>query len=215
LSADHGRLRLDVPDSVARRPIEVDFSSAGQTYRRTHGGGRRQPIARAVGLGRDRELDLIDATAGLGRDAFVLASLGATVRLIERSAALAVLLEDALARGRGDPPIASIVRRMRLIEADAVEYLSGLRAAERPEVVYLDPMYPPRDKSARVKKEMIVLQRLIGESQDAPALLRAALAAARERVVVKRPARAPALAGMSPDAQTGAGNTRFDIYLRR
>lgn len=214
LAVHHGRILLRPPRSVARRPIAVDFSDTRLRHRRLRGGGRRQPLARAVGLGTARALDVVDATAGLGRDAFVIASLGARIRLLERSPVLALLLEDGLARGRADPEIVSIVERMELIEADAVAYLGGLDAGQSPQVVYLDPMYPARTKSAKVKKEMIILQDLIGEAQDEEALLEAALNAARERVVVKRPGPAPALAGRQSDAQTGAGNTRFDIYLR-
>jgi 16S rRNA (guanine1516-N2)-methyltransferase len=65
--------------------IFIDFASAANTYRRLHGGGNGQPLARAIGLKTyGLPLVVIDATAGLGQDSFVLASLGCHVTMIER-----------------------------------------------------------------------------------------------------------------------------------
>jgi 16S rRNA (guanine1516-N2)-methyltransferase len=211
----HGCIMLQPPHEVAARPIVVDFADARLRHRRLRGGGTREAIARAVGLRPNRPLRVIDATAGLGRDAFVLASLGADVLLLERSAVIAALLTDGLARGQADPELAPIIARMHPIETDALVYLQGLDEPQRPEVVYLDPMYPPRRKSAKVKKEMIALQAVIGADPDAHRLLVAAVHTARDRVVVKRPRGAPPLADRQADTSKVAGNTRFDIYLCR
>jgi len=83
---------------------------------------------------------------------------------------------------------------------------------QRPEVVFLDPMYPHRQKSALVKKEMRLLRQLVGDDEDASDLLVTALARARRRVVVKRPRLAPTLTGPAPGFQIIAPNTRFDVY---
>lgn len=215
LKIEAGRTLLQPPTRVAARPIVVDFTDDRLRHRRLRGGGFRQPIARAVGLRRNHPVRVLDATAGLGRDAFILASLGAQVLLLERSPLIAALLADGLRRGRSDSELAPILARMQMIQVDALAYLQGLDEALRPDVIYLDPMYPPRSKSAKVKKEMIALQAVIGSTQDADLLLAAALHAARKRVVVKRPRGAPPLADRSADAHTGAGNTRFDIYICR
>lgn len=192
-------------------PVMVDFVGGAVGHRRRFGGGRGQPIARAAGLRRGVTPSVVDATAGLGRDAFVLASLGCPLTLIERSPVAAALLEDGLRRGALAAEVAPIVARMSLVYGDAAALLPGLRA----DVVYLDPMYPHRDSTALVKKEMRLFQALLGPDADSDRLLPAALAAARARVVVKRPAAAPPLAGERPTLDIRTKNHRFDVYLVR
>ena len=208
------RLELRELGANAPGPVSIDFTAGTTAHRRQFGGGRRQPLGRAVGLKGGAMPTVIDATAGLGQDAFVLASLGCRVRLVERSLIIAALLRDGLRRAAGDPEIGPWVReRLSLCQADGREYLQGLSESQRPEVVYLDPMYPHRRKTALAGKEMRLLRQLVGNDYDAPELLAAALACARRRVVVKRPRWAPTLPGPSPDAQIIAPNTRFDLYL--
>src|SRR5690606_5526316 len=102
---------------------------------------------------------ILDATAGWGRDSFILASLGFEVTMIERSPIVAVLLKDALKRAANN----EACKRMHLIQDDAVHYLQPLAEKNRPDVIYLDPMFPARKKSALVKKEMALLQTLLDE----------------------------------------------------
>ena len=208
------RLELRELGPDAPGPVYIDFIAGTAAHRRQFGGGRRQPLARAVGLKGGATPTVIDATAGLGQDAFVLASLGCRVRLVERSPIIAALLRDGLQRAARDAEIGPWVKeRLSLCQADGREYLRGLSENQPPDVVYLDPMYPHRRKMALAGKEMRLLRRLVGDDHDASELLAAALACARRRVVVKRPRRAPALTGPSPDAQIIAPNTRFDLYL--
>lgn len=207
---------LELQQTAAKSPgpVYVDFVSGRLAYRRRFGGGRRQPLARAVGLKGGVNPDLVDATAGLGRDAFVLAGLGCRVRMVERSPIIAALLQDGLERAALDPEIGPLIKaRLSLSRADGRVFLAALAEDERPEVVYLDPMYPERTKTAWVKKELRALRQLVGDNQDAPELLAAALAAARRRVVVKRPRRAPPLPGPPPSFPVEGENTRFDVYL--
>lgn len=207
------RLELRELGPGASGPIHVDFAMGSAAHRRRFGGGRHQPLARAVGLKGATPPTVLDATAGLGRDAFVLACLGCTVCLVERSPIIAALLRDGLQRATQDPQIGSLVTaRMRLVVADGGEYLRRLAEDQRPEVVFLDPMYPHRQKSALVKKEMRLLRQLVGDDEDASDLLVTALARARRRVVVKRPRLAPTLTGPAPGFQIIAPNTRFDVY---
>jgi len=209
------RLELRELASDAPGPVYVDFLGGTAAHRRRFGGGRNQPLARAVGLKSNATPSVIDATAGLGGDAFVLACLGCTVRLVERSPIIAVLLRDGLRRAMQDPVIGPLVKeRLSLHLADGRDFLSRLDETQRPDVVYLDPMYPHRRKTALVGKEMRLLRQIAGADLDAPALLEAALTCARRRVVVKRPRLAPILIGPPPTLNIIAPNTRFDVYLR-
>lgn len=211
LTTEHLELRQGGPDAPG--PVFVDFVEGAVGHRRRFGGGRSQPIAKAVGLKSGYTPRVLDITAGLGRDAFVLATLGCEVTLVERSAVVAALLEDGLARAARDGECAAIVQRMHLRHGEAAEVLRQLDEAERPDVIYIDPMYPHREKSALVKKEMRLFRELVGEDLDADALLELALAAARQRVVVKRPDYAEPLAGRKPTLSFDTKNHRFDVYV--
>ncbi len=195
-------------------PPYIDFASAQNNYRRQHGGGNGQPIARAIGLKTyGLPLQVIDATAGLGQDAFVLAYLGCKVTLIERSPIIYDLLQDALQRGAIHPEIKNYIANMHLINADAREVLQNLPAEQFPDVVYLDPMFPEREKTALVKQELRFLKTTVGEDLDADQLLDLARNTAKRRIVVKRPRLAQYLNNATPhSSQLGKAN-RFDIYI--
>jgi 16S rRNA (guanine1516-N2)-methyltransferase len=209
----HG-LELRQAGQGAPGPVRVDFRAGPLAHRLRFGGGRRQPLARAVGMKPGFNPAIWDATAGLGRDALVLASLGSSVTLCERAPLLAALLHDALQRACQDSGIGPWVEvRMHLLHADSITALAKLDREQQPDVVYLDPMYPPGRSSALVKKDMRALQVLLGGDRDSGLLLDAALASARRRVVVKRPRSAAWLAERKPDAEVESRNTRFDIYV--
>jgi 16S rRNA (guanine1516-N2)-methyltransferase len=207
-------LQLEQVGPHAPGPVRVDFLAGTLAHRLRYGGGRGQPLARAVGLKAGFSPSIWDGTAGLGRDALVLASLGSRVTLCERAPALAALLDDALLRAVQDADAGGwIGARLQLLHADSVAALGGLAGSERPDVVYLDPMYPPGKSSALVKKEMRALQLLLGDDRDSGALLEVALTRAARRVVVKRPRRAGWLAGERPTAWVESKSTRYDIYV--
>ena len=134
--------------------------------------------------------------------------------MLERSPAVAALLDDGLRRAAADPAAAEVIARMQLLPGDARAWLLALPEPDRPEAVYLDPMYPHRAKSAQVKKDMQSLRALLGPDLDSASLLEAALARARRRVVVKRPKGAGCLDGPRPDHSVSSPNTRYDVYLR-
>lgn len=202
------QLRQHGPDAPG--PVQVDFVEGKVAHRRKFGGGRGQPLARAIGLKKGWTPRVLDMTAGLGRDAFVLATLGCDVEMIERSPVVHALLADGLKRARQDNEIGPIIERMKLQQCDGRAYRS---ANGFPEVVYLDPMYPHRGKSARVKKEMRLFQLLLGDDQDSADLLDNAVTLATHRVVVKRPAKAPFLGDQKPSVSITSPNTRYDIYM--
>lgn len=203
-----GRLQITVQRTGAPGPVFVDFVH-GPGARRWRDATRRQPLARAAGITR-AGIEVFDATAGLGRDASVLAALGCRVTAVERHPVLFALLEDGLLRAAAadDQRLRAWVERITAVCADA----RALLADARPEVVYLDPMFPARTKRALVKKEMQLFQALLGTDADTADLLTAARAAATRRVVVKRPAHAPPLAPR-PDHTVHGTRVRFDVYL--
>jgi len=208
-----GPERLELLTCGKHGAVYAEFVQGAAKHRREQGGGRGQPVARAIGLKSGVALPyVVDATAGLGRDAFVFASLGCRVTLIERSPVAAVLLDDALERALMSPDTQDIAARMTLVHADASHWLSLLEPAARPDVVYVDPMFPETGKSAAAKKDMQAFQQVIGDDLDSAALLCAALSAANRRVVVKRPRLGALIEGVAPSAQHEGKSTRFDIY---
>lgn len=207
-------LQLQELGRSAPGPIRVDFIEGALAHRRQFGGGSGQMIAKAVGIQPGVRPTIVDATAGLGRDAFVLACLGCQVQMIERNPIVAALLADGLRRARLDSQVVGIVQRMPLLVGDAIELMTAW-TGDVPQVVHLDPMFPTRDKSALVKKEMRLFKPLVGADDDAPDLLAAALALASHRVVVKRPRKAPAIAGTAPTYSLDGKSSRYDIYAKK
>jgi 16S rRNA (guanine1516-N2)-methyltransferase len=212
LQVNMQRLELSKLDEPKLGAICVDFVDGATAHRRKFGGGRGQDIAKAVGLKHGFKPNVLDATAGLGRDAFVLATLGCNVTMMERMPIVAALLEDGLERAQLSTEINDITDRMSLIKSSSIE---NMNLATAPDVIYLDPMYPHREKSAAVKKEMRVFQSLVGEDLDADNLLAPAIALAKYRVVVKRPSYAPPLAGKTPSTSINMKKNRFDVYVNQ
>ncbi len=207
---------IELRDSTAgdERPLRVDFVTGSTAFRKRSANQRQQLIARAIGLQKGT-CTLFDATAGLGRDAFLLACMGCRVTAVERSPILWTLLRDGLARAAESnvSGLRTIIDRISLFRGDSRDFLLDLPPEGRPDVVYIDPMYPPSQKSALAKKEMRVCRRLVGDDDDATALLAVAREVANRRVVVKRHRHAQPLA---PDVSvTYKGTTvRYDTYVR-
>jgi len=219
LLVDGPRRALLRPDGVR---LELDFTAGRTAARSLEHGLARQPLARALGVARlrrrlGRAPRVVDATGGLGRDAWLTASLGCPVLLLERSPVVHALLEAALARAAASSRTADIAARVTLRRADSITALPHLDPALA-DVVYLDPMFPPLRRRAAVSKGMQFLHALLGPPETGPGLLAAALAAATRHVTVKRPAGAPPLDG--DDTFEGqrstieSPGTRYDIYLR-
>lgn len=190
----------------------LDFTSAKWLTRLKNASRKQELLIKAMGS-LSRHTTLIDATAGFGRDSLVLAAAGFNVISIEQSPIVHILLKNAYARASTHPKIAKIISRIRLIEADALEILSTLAKVEKPAVIYLDPMFPPRQKSSLVKKEMQVLQDLLGYEESVDRLLKLALACAHSRVVVKRPRLSTIFTNIMPNYSLNGKNSKFDVYL--
>ena len=196
--------RLSLLQAGSKGAVCVDFVSGRLDYRRQKGGG--ELIAKAINTKQHQHV--VDATAGLGRDAFILAAQGCTVHLFERHSTVATLLQDGLRRALADEATHDIAQRMCLTP---VSFLQA--AIDSVQVVYLDPMYPQRQKSAAVKKEMAYFHELVGSNDDDLALLQQAARHAEKRVVVKRPRLGDFLGNFTPDYQYSGKSTRFDVYL--
>ena len=153
----------------------------------------------------------VDATAGLGEDSLLLAAAGFTVTMYEKDPVIAALLQDALERAANEPQLSAIVERMTLVKGDSVAALRAMGAA--PDVVFLDPMFPERTKSAAVKKKFQLLHRLERPCEDERELLDAALAAGPRKVVIKRPPKGPCLAGVRPSHAVAGKAVRYDVIV--
>lgn len=156
-------------------------------------------------------MTVVDGTAGLGEDSFLLAASGYNVTLIERNPIVSLLLSDALRRGLKDEKTAPVCARMKLIEGDSEKILPEL--AFSPDIVLLDPMFPERRKSSLVKKKLQLIQRLEHPCTDEKALLEAAKRAKPKKIVVKRPSKGDYLAHEKPTYSVGQGGIRYDCYV--
>ena len=189
------------------RGVRCDL--AAMSLRGGRAEARAMPIVKAVGDART----VVDATAGLLGDAFLLAVAGFEVTAIERSALVYLLAKDGIERAERDVRLAELLGgRLKVVHADAREWLAARAGtAEAPDAVVIDPMFPPkRKKSALPRKEMVALREAVGADLDAAELLAAARACARQRVVLKRGDDAPELA--KPDWSIEGTTVRFDAW---
>ncbi len=216
LIADGPSISIQQGGKKAPGPVFVDFVSGASAHRRKYGGGKGQSIAKAVGISSAYKPSILDATAGLGRDAFVLATLGCDVTLIERHPVVYLLLKSGLQCAQGEAEIADIMTRMRLMQGNSIDLLSrwDSMGQPQPDIVYLDPMFPHSTASAEAKKEMKLFRSLVGADLDEDQLWEQANSIARCRIVVKRPAKAPPLAGKAPSYVLAGKANRFDVYSK-
>lgn len=171
----------------------------------------RELLVRAARVRGVASPTVVDATAGLGEDSLLLAAAGFSVTMFEKDPVIASLLRDALERASNEPQLTKVVSRMRLVEGDSVVGLRELGFA--PDVVFLDPMFPERTKSAAVKKKFQLLHLLERPCDNERELFEAALAARPRKVVVKRPPKGPALAGARPSHSLAGKAVRYDVIV--
>lgn len=204
---------IELFDTALNTSICVDFITGSLAHRNKYGGGKGQAIAKAIGLHKYDKPVVIDVTAGLARDAYVLASLGCQLTLIEQSPVLYTLIEDGLTRALNSNAEHAVTNFIELINANSQDYLTQIDTNSRPDIIYMDPMYPERKKSALVKKDMQILHKLIGHTDDEVKLLECALKTAKRRVVVKRPIHANPVAHTTPSTTISSKKTRYDVYV--
>ena len=194
--------------------IVVDGLQGTLGFRRHPARLLHEPLMKAVGANKNYQLHVIDATAGWGTDAFLLASFGCHMTLIEADPLVGVLLADGLRRWRGEEKQHPLP--INLVRGDAVDIITKLTSADLPDVIYLDPMFPKRQKTALVKKNMAFLQQWLDKTVEPYAetlLLNTARQYTKKRVVVKRPQSAPYLANLKPNGTIATKHHRYDIYM--
>ncbi len=172
---------------------------------------QQELLVRAARMRGVDEPTAVDCTAGLGEDSLLLAAAGFRVTLFERDETIAALLADAMERAAAEPQLEEAVGRMTLVGGDSIAGLTELGFA--PDVVYLDPMFPARTKSAAVKKKFQLLHHLEQPCEEEEALVAAALAAGPRKVVIKRPAKGPQLAGIKPSYSIAGKAVRYDVLV--
>lgn len=224
LAVTQQRLELRVirgeADLIGGQPVFADLASIDTTSP----AGRKldMPLLKAVGIkkGKAHRPSVIDATAGLGEDAWLLAAHGCAVCALERHPVVAVLLADAHERARQTHP--DTAQRLTTHHANAIDRLANPARRERPamhnampDAIVLDPMFP-KGRKAKERKPMRVLRMLAGDDDDAPRLLDTALQTGVHRVCVKRPLKAPVIEHpqrAKPDVVYKGKAVRFDVYL--
>lgn len=153
----------------------------------------------------------VDATAGMGEDSFLLAAAGFEVTLYEQDPVIAALLRDALRRAKKHPVLGPIAARMHFIEGDSVSLMRELPPS--PDVVYLDPMFPERQKSGLINKKLQLIQKLEHPCTEEEPLLAAALALHPKKIIIKRPLKGAVLAGRAPDYSIKGKAIRYDCIV--
>ena len=189
--------------------LRADFSALLPRLRPDRLG--RELLVRAARVRGVEAPTAVDATAGLGEDSLLLAAAGFTVTMFEKDPVIAALLRDALERAAANPELAPVAARMTLVEGDSVAGLRDLGFS--PDVVFLDPMFPERTKSAAVKKKFQLLHHLERPCDNEAELLGAALTAHPRKVVIKRPPRGPLLAGAKPSSPVAGKAVRYDVIV--
>ena len=212
LSLRDSHIKFDQNKSAGA--LTVDFQSKQLNYRQQNHSSQ-ELLAKAIGIPGQHHPLVWDVTAGLGQDAWILASLGCEVILFERQPLVYALLQDGLSRAvnakQEKNSTNAVAARLQLFNRDGISALNDAQMPQ-PDVVYLDPMFPEKRKNAKAKKAMQYFQALVGKDEDEQLLLAAALKRAKFRVVVKRPLKAPLLSTEVPAAQIKGKTVRFDIY---
>lgn len=218
LQFDDDGLALIDNNGKQRQRVQVDFIGGRSGFRMAKERQKSNPLLNATGLRFGEPARIVDATAGFGRDALLLANWGADVTMLERNPLIAALLHDGLYRAENcaSEHSAAIMRRLLAYTTDSIIWMQQqLTEPSPPDIVYLDPMFPPKKKSALVKKEMAVLQKLLPESScDEQELLATARELASNRVIVKRPNEANFLASVRSSYSVTGKNYRYDVYRK-
>lgn len=181
----------------------------GMLHRVSDGRLAHEMLVRAA---KTTETDLkgIDATAGMGEDAFLLAAYGYDMTLYEQNPVVAVLLKDALRRAKKHPQLKEIAGRMKLVEGNSVEELKT--RVDAVDLIYLDPMFPGRQKSGLINKKLQLIQKLEPPCPDEVELFEAAIQVKPSKIIVKRPLKSPFLAGKNPTYELKGKAIRYDCY---
>lgn len=210
LYEDGGTLYLRSLKHKEWLPFSIDFSSNRITNRKKQF-GVNQEISRAFGIRGGYRPKILDTTAGLGRDSFLLASLGCRMTMLERNSVIYALLQNAMDNASLNEELKEIIGRMTLINKDSIEFLRANR--EHFDAIYIDPMFPKSKKSRLVKKDMQIFREIVGDDLDSSELLNLSLKQKASRVVVKRMINSEYINNLKPNFEIKGTTTRFDVYI--
>lgn len=198
---------LELRKNLSKEKISVDFL-AGEFQQRLKTLGKSQPLFKAMAI---EEGDaILDATAGLGKDALSFCHFGALVTAVEENPMVFSLLEDGLARALLHPLFKKkFGGKINLVQGSSLDFMKARK--EKFNTIYLDPMYPHEEKSAKPKKEMAFLREILSETENIQELLEVSLKSATKRVVLKRPHGSEAIG--QPSHSFESKLVRFDMYL--
>lgn len=188
-------------------PFSIDFLNPDLLRRKDQ---KNQELIKAIGVKNNYKPRVLDTTAGLGRDSFMLANFGCKVVMLERNPIIYLLLNNAIENAKNSP-IKNIMENLVLLNLDSITYLQNLKDCF--DVIYIDPMFPKTNKSRLVKKDMQIFREIVGDDIDGGQLLELALKQNVNRVVVKRMKKSPYLLGKKPNFEISGNTTRFDVYL--
>lgn len=140
---------------------------------------RGQPLVKAIGCKKNESWKVLDVTAGWGQDAFLLSCLGCEVLAIESHPLVFAFLIDAISKKNLQKP-----NSLKFILDNSLNYLKTIKDEDRPNVIYIDPMFKP--KKSLSKLPLKILEDLVGETKQSDNLFKQSLHRAINRVVVKR-----------------------------
>lgn len=201
-------LRLHVILDNQLTHIQFDLDKGKFATRANQATQSNEIVAKAIGCKPGYRPKILDITAGMGRDALIMAKLGCQVVMQERNFAIYHLLKNALKRLQQNEQFLTIAKNLTLVHCDSL----STKSKSEVDVIYCDPMFPIRKKSALVKKEMRIFHRLCGDDIDSDQLLVQSLNSNAKRIVVKRPKGAEFLANLKPSHQVLGKQFRYDVY---
>jgi len=173
---------------------------------------RGELLVKAAKLSKGKEgPTAVDATAGFGEDSFLLAASGFFVTLFEYDKVIFELLRDAVERGKNNPELSDILNRMTVVSGDSVEGMKRLDFT--PDVVYLDPMFPERNKSGLIKKKFQLLQKLETPCDNGEELLSSAISTGAHKIIIKRPLKGAPLTAHKPSYTIEGKAILYDVIV--
>lgn len=206
------------------KPFFLDYAQGTLGYRLTPKRILHEPLAKVI----EKGTWVFDAMGGLAKDALMLALMECKVWSCEPHPLVYGLVQDGLRRIKKNPTWSSILsdsNQLRFFNVDAMSKLNEFLqcdVTQRPDIIYLDPMFPSKQKTSISKKEIQWLQQIHAHTPNmypdynvsAPdVVFDCSLKVARKRVIVKRPLRAPPLVDLpAPMFSKSFQSARFDVY---
>lgn len=155
---------------------------------------------------------VLDLTAGWGMDSFMIAQNGRTITMLEQNCLIYAIVAHSLICAETSSKLSQTASRITLINTNGNDFLTASENRPEFDCIYLDPMFPGYQSSAKPSKAMQLLQQMTS-NVDIEFAFKLALATAKNRVVMKRPLKSPPFADIQPDLVYREKTIRFDIYL--